>query len=334
MAITTHQFEILLSKAVDILTKESHGKVFDTSKLFETRVRHLLAELGKDSGLGVDFDPHPYIFPDIVMGEFGVEVKFTTNDTWRSVANSVFESTKSAGVKHIYVVFGKMGGRPEVKWGRYEECVMHVRTSHVPRFEIEIGTDRSLFKTMGLTYDEFSASGMEEKMKKVRAYARSRLKEGEHLWWLEDKPEAEHTLPMGVRLYMNLPQEEKRRYRAESALLCPQIVKPSRAKNKYNDVTMYLLTYHGVLCPQARDLFSAGSVAMKSDATRGGLYIRRALADIEAEMVDAANRLENALFVEYWGAGCAPNKRIQEWLKKADAFAKEWVPSDHLFKSL
>lgn len=334
MAITTQEFEILLNKVVDTLTKESSGKPFDTSKTFETRVRQVLAEFGKESGLNVDFDPHPYIFPDIVMGEFGVEVKFTTNDTWRSVANSVFESTKSADVKHIYVVFGKMGGIPAVKWGRYDECVMHVRTSHVPRFEVEIGTGRSLFKAMGLTYDQFSSSSMEEKMKKIRAYARSRLKEGEHLWWLEDKPEPEHTLPIGVRLYMNLPQEEKRRYRAESALLCPQIVKPSRSKNKYNDATMYLLTYHGVLCPQARDLFSAGSVAMRSDDTRGGIYILRALADIEAEMVDAANRLENALFIEYWGESCAPNKRIKEWLKKADAFAKDWVPSEHLFKGV
>lgn len=91
------------------------------------------------------------------------------------------------------------------------------------------------------------------------------------------------------------------------------------------------LNYY-ILCPQARDLFSAGSVAMRSDGTRGGIYILRALADIETEMVEAANRLENALFVEYWGEGCPPNKRIKEWLKKADAFAKDWVPSEHLFK--
>jgi hypothetical protein len=294
-------------------------------------VREVLRDLGKGSGLTIDFDPHPYIFPDIVLADFGVEVKFTENDTWRSVANSVFESTKSKDVKHVYIVFGKMGGQAAVKWGRYDECVMHVRTSHVPRFEVEIGTGKSLFKQMGTTYTEFSASPMEEKMRKIRAYARSRLKEGEHLWWLEDKPESDHTLPIGVRLYMNLSQEEKRRFRAESALLCPQVVKPSRSKNKYNDATMYLLTYHGVLCPQARDLFSAGSVAMRADGTRGGIYILRALQDIEAEIVAAANRLENGLFVEYWGEGCSPEKRIAEWLRRADSFAKDWVPSEHLF---
>jgi hypothetical protein len=328
------EFELLLDNVVALLTVEARKIPFSNSKAFETRVREILQNLGKDSNLKIDFEPHPYIFPDIVISDFGVEVKFTENDTWRSVANSVFESTKSQDVKYIYIVFGKMGGQPTVKWGRYDDCVMHVRTSHVPRFEVEIGSDKSLFKKMGTTYKEFSESPIEEKMKKIRVYARSRLKEGEHLWWLEDKPEPEHTLPIGVRLYMNLPQSEKRKFRAESALLCPQVVKPSRSKNKYNDATMYLLTYHGVLCPQARDLFSAGSVAMRSDETRGGNYILRALKDIETEMVLAASQLENGLFVEYWGEGCAPEGRIEEWLRRADSFAKGWHPSEHLFLDL
>jgi hypothetical protein len=48
-------------------------------------------------------------------------------------------------------------------------------------------------------------------------------------------------------------------------------------------------------------------------------------------MVDAAYRLENALFAEYWGEGCSPEKRIAEWLRRADRLAKDWVPSEHLF---
>lgn len=329
--MSPEEFESLLTIAVNRLTVEASENLFPNSKGFETRVREMIQDVGRSANITVDFQPHPYAFPDIIVNEFGIEVKFTENDTWRSVANSVFESTKSQSVKHVYIIFGKMGGTPAVQWGKYDDCVMHVRTSHVPRFEVEIGTNRSLFKQMETTYEAFSASPMEEKMKKIRAYARSRLKEGEHLWWLEDTPEPEHTLPVGVRLYMNLAQDEKRRMRAESALLCPQIVKPSRSKNKYNDATMYLLTYHGILCPQARDLFSAGSVAMRSDGTRGGIYILRALKDIESEMLEAASRLENALFVEYWGEECEPNNRISQWLQKADRLAKDWIPSEHLF---
>ena len=90
------------------------------------------------------------------------------------------------------------------------------------------------------------------------------------------------------------------------------------------------MTYHGVFCPQTRDLFSAGSVAGKN---RGGNYALRALKNIEHEMREAAYRLENALFEEYWGASVLPENRIVEWLKRADRHAKDWKPSEHLFLS-
>ena len=330
-----NDFEDLLTAVADALTKEVRQSAANRIPAkFETRVRELLPHLAKDKGLKVNLSPHPHIFPDIVLGSFGIEVKVTEKDSWRSVANSVFEGTRDEGVEHIYVLFGKMGGKPEVKWGRYEDCVIHVRTSHVPRFEVEINPGKNLFAILGITYHAFRKLSPHEKMKHIRRYARGRLKEGERLWWLEDKPEREqeHSLPLEVRLYMNLEQDEKRKLRAEAALLCPQIVKPSRAKKKYDDVAVYLLTYHGVLVSQARDLFSAGSVALRADGTRGGNYILRALKDIEAEMKQAASELEDALFVEYWGRPVAPKDRIKEWLKRADALAQGWQPSKALFR--
>jgi hypothetical protein len=134
-----------------------------------------------------------------------------------------------------------------------------------------------------------------------------------------------------VRLYMGLDQTEKRKLRAEAALLCPQVVKPSRTKKKYDDAALYLITYHGVLCSQARDLFSAGSVALRADQTRGGNYLLRSLRDIEGEMREAADRLEDALFVEYWGATVEKTDRIKEWLVRADGYAEGWKPSRELF---
>jgi hypothetical protein len=46
------------------------------------------------SEIKIDFNPHPQAFPDIAVGNFGVEVKFTLSDTWRSVANSVMAAFK------------------------------------------------------------------------------------------------------------------------------------------------------------------------------------------------------------------------------------------------
>ena len=335
--MTKTEFEKILDVCCEQLTREARESVFKTSAQFENRVREVLSVLTKDNtSFEIDFNPHPQAFPDIAMGEYGVEVKFTLNDTWRSIANSVLETQRINEVKHIYIVFGKMGGLPEVRWGEYEQSVIHVRTSHVPRFEVELPSDKavvkeSLFSQIGICYDDFRKLEMQEKMKYIRAYARKIHPDG-RLWWVEEREDSdEHTTPIQARLYTNLSIEEKTRLRAEAALLCPSIVKSGRSRNKYDDMVLYLLTYHGVLCHQARDLFSAGSVANPKNDDEGGIYIERALKLIEAEMRDAALRMDDALFVEYWGESVPPEKRIKRWLEKADELAKDWIPSKSLF---
>ena len=218
--MTKNEFEEILNKCCVQLTEEARATGFKTSAQFETRVREVLSEITKDDEtFQIDFNPHPQAFPDIAMGEYGVEVKFTLNDTWRSIANSVLETQRIDEVKHIYVVFGKMGGLPEVRWGEYEQSVIHVRTSHVPRFEIELPSEKtevkeSLFEQMGIRYDDFRKLDMQDKMKYIRAYARKIHPDG-RLWWVEDKEDSdEHTTPVQARLYTNLSMEEKTRLRA------------------------------------------------------------------------------------------------------------------------
>jgi len=170
--MTKKDFESLLDSVVETLRSEVRAVPFSTAKEFENRVREVVQDMIDDPAIAIDFNPHPQAFPDIAIGAFGIEVKFTTNDTWRSVANSVLETNRIEDVKTVYIVFGKMGGVPDVKWSEYEKCVVHVRTSHVPRFEVEIGAPRSLFKEMGVSYDDFRVSEMHEKMHYIRQYAR------------------------------------------------------------------------------------------------------------------------------------------------------------------
>lgn len=324
-------FEAFLDDITAQLTNEAGNSGFPNAHIFETRIRDIINGMGGYNGRKVTETPHPHVFPDIALLPFGIEIKHTQKDSWRSVANSVFETTRSDGIEEIYVIFGKMGGKPEVKWQKYQDCVMHVRTSHVPRFELEIGTDKPIFDKFGISYPDFQKLDIHSRMEHIRDYARKRLKSGERLWWLETNGN-EHSLPLEVRMYPALEQPEKRKLRAEAALLCPKIVGPSTLKGKYDDAVVYLITYHGVFCPQARDLFTAGSVALKSDPKRGGKYIIRSLADIEEEMKTAAFEMEDALFQEYWGRSCEAENRISQWLSMADSYAKDWTPSKTLFQ--
>lgn len=329
-------FEILLDEICTQLTNEARQNGFSSSSEFERRVRTVMDEHSHGGELfKMDFSPRPQAFPDIAVGEYGIEVKFTTDDTWRTIGNSIQENQRIETVKYVYLVFGKMGGVPEVRWREYEDSVIHVRTSHVPRFEVEVVADEerthvSLFKQMGISYDDFRKLDMSEKMKYIRKYARKIHPDGK-LWWLEGLEE--RTLPVQVRLYTNLEQDEKTKLRAEAALLCPEIVKSGRSRDKYDALVLFLLTYHGVLCHQARDLFSAGSVANPKNDDEGGSYIARALHLVEAEMVKAAQRLPPSLFVEFWGEDVPVERRISRWLEKADALATKWKPSQVLFRN-
>ena len=98
--MTKNNFEALLGKCCEMLTREARTVPFKSSPHFESRVREILAGLTcTDKSFCIDFAPHPQAFPDIAMGEFGVEVKFTLNDTWRSVANSVLETQRITAEK-------------------------------------------------------------------------------------------------------------------------------------------------------------------------------------------------------------------------------------------
>lgn len=332
--LTATEIEAVLDRTAQFLTGNLRtSKLYHGPERFEQGVLAALQDAATDLGVTVERTFHPHAFPDIRVDGFGVEVKYSLRDTWRAVGNSVFESMRDPTVNDIYVMFGKVGGLPEARWAKYQDCVTHVRVANAPRFVVDLESDEPpLFKRFDISYRNFAALDDDRKMAHVRGYWRKRLPRGEHLWWLEEG----HTLPLNVRLYMNLPQAEKRIYRAEAALLSPQICKGARARRKYEDAAMYLLTYHGVFCPQARDLFSAGSVALRADDKRGGNYLLRALRDIEPLMIDAAHRLDDALFVEYWGESCAPGERIERWLALADGYARsaDWLPSAELFLQL
>ncbi len=115
LGMTTEIFEEILSAAAAKLTKEIRkDSTLHVPRSFEDRARIVLRDLAKEKEIDVD-EARPQTFPDIVLGSFGVEVKVANKDTWRSVANSVFEGTRNIDVKHIYILFGKMGGTPEVR---------------------------------------------------------------------------------------------------------------------------------------------------------------------------------------------------------------------------
>lgn len=337
------QFEHLLDQVALQLTNdmrtqpESEWLSAESSKAlsYEQHVREYLHDavemMGKEgNGHEVNLHPSGQTFPDIPCGRFGVEVKFTTNDKWESIANSIRETKRDENVEIVYLMFGKMGGIPESRWMKYEDCVVHVRTSHEPRFQVDLsGKKRSLFTVMGISYDDFRKLDIMDKMPYIRKYARSIHPDG-RLWWIEDSSDGEeHNTDVDLVAYPSLDKATRDKYRAEATLLCPALVSDgtgSEGRKKtfvYRDVAMYFMTYHGVLLYNARDITSAGSVGNKV----------KGVVSLQNLMEAASHYLDDALFEEYWNESVPREDRLAWWLNKADSMTTSWErkPSELMF---
>lgn len=197
-------------------------------------------------------------FPDIVADRlYGVEVKSTEKNHWTSTGSSILESTRVETVERIYMTFGKLGGNPvEFKSRPYEEVLSEIAVTHYPRYKIDMNlkAGETIFDKMKIKYDELRK--LKNPVEPVAEYYKSKLKEGQTLWWSADSEKEEESVPMVVRLYSTLDKEEKDSLSAQMLALFPEVLGSSG--KKYEKAALWLITRKSVLGTSFRDAFSAG----------------------------------------------------------------------------
>lgn len=196
-------------------------------------------------------------FPDIVAADFfGVEVKITKKDDWISIGNSVLESSRVKSVEKIYLFFGKLGGKPDIKFRNYEDCLKSIAVTHYPRYQIDmlLQNGQSIFDKMNVPYQELRKQS--NPVKAIRKYYLSQLKEGEELWWVNDNLDDSSAPTPVIKFFSSLSREEKDRIKAEIFVYVPEIL--SSSSTKFNRVAAYLASAYGVISSNLRDHFTAG----------------------------------------------------------------------------
>ena len=136
----------------------------------------------------------------------------------------------------------------------YEECLSEVVVTHSPRYLVDMNLSKgeTIFDKLGITYDE-----LRHQINPIRTildYYRSRLKEGEELWWLDC--DSSHTSNLVMRMWSSLLPKEKQAYRVKGFVFFPELL--SNHLDKFNRMAVWLATHEGVVCPNLRDIFSAG----------------------------------------------------------------------------
>ncbi|MCF0197157.1 MAG: hypothetical protein HUK03_08040 [Bacteroidaceae bacterium] len=196
-------------------------------------------------------------FPDIITETFyGVEVKSTQSDHWTSTGSSIIETTRDKNVESIYLLFGKLGGVPQVRCRPYEDCLYDITVTHSPRYLIDMGTakEKTIFAKMHTSYNALRLSN--NSIAQVRKYYRDKAKaehKGEMPWWLDDV-ESDNLM---IRHITALTAEEKRRIIMQLFILFPSHV----IHSNYVEPAMWLVAYHRVVSHNMRDLMSAGGQA-------------------------------------------------------------------------
>lgn len=296
-------------------------RIAKNSDELESFVRGALTEEYAKQGYTLTLQPKVQEFPDVIIVPFGIEIKHTRENTWVSVANSIQESHRPAGVTRIYVVFGKYGRNPEVRWGLYENVVNHARTSHVPRFQIDMNTKESFFEKIGISYVNFSVMPMTQKMAFMRTYARSRRHLVKNFWWLEDD----------LKSFSSLPIKERRKLIAEVCFLVPEIVMESQ--ESLAKAAFYLASIPRVLSHQLLEdflLVRTNPTNIRDVAPNNGLMI---VQELELEIISASENLLKGVVKEFWGAEIERQERLPYFVRKLDEISNSISkPSTTLFE--
>lgn len=251
------EFRSLMSRTDLLLNKDALKRPEYYAKRggnpLEDDVRDALVECSKGTPFeGTIEKVSGYRFPDIVAAKFyGVEVKSTKDNHWTSTGSSILESTRISTVEHIYMTFGKLGGRPIQFLSKpYEECLYGIAVTHMPRYliDMQLRPEETIFAKMGITYD--SLRRMDNPVVPVARYYRKQLKDGESLWWTGDN--SDETVSAKIRLWKNLTPDEKRFHTIYGCANYPEIF-----GGDYDRYALWL-TSQGVVDPHIRDQFSAG----------------------------------------------------------------------------
>ena len=264
-------------------------------------------------------------FPDIQAEKYyGVEVKTTSSNTWKSVGSSIVESTRIEDVSMIYMLFGKLGGDfAEFRCKPYQECLNNISLTHQPRYQIDMELKEkcreNIFQKMKIDYNDFRVLGEKEKIKKVRQYFRSEAKEGYEMpWWIGDE-DSETSVPVTIRFLNNVSEEEKHDILVRMFILFPEMLS-NKSQSKYKRAVLWLCSRRALICSNIRDFFTSGGKVSKIGNCQFKSPVPQILSrlyDLKDDIVYLLNHPDESLvddIGELWTIECNPVYYKTNWV--------------------
>lgn len=330
------EFNSLLNDTLDELNRTAKKSAKKVSSLTGNKLEPFVRDIMAEKAIGSVFEDaiectRGQAFPDIIAKKYyGIEVKSTTQNHWRTTGNSVLESTRIAGIERIFMLFGKLGKPIEFRCRPYDECLSEVIVTHSPRYlvDMNLGPGATIFDKMKTSYEELR--NQSNPIKSVVNYYKSRLKPGEDVWWIgkDGLAQANNFI---IKIWNNLTSDEKLELKVKALTFFPELL--SNSNDKFGRLAIWLITKEGVVCPNVRDLFTAGG---KSDLLIGGKTYKnvpRIFVTLIQNLPDIAKIIFKTKATElsaYWQKNATEGNKDKTWIRLVAREASSINGAKHL----
>ncbi len=237
-----------------------------------------------------------HTFPDIILKNtyYGVEVKSTQKDAWTSTGSSIVESTRYSDIQRVYMLFGKLGGKPEFRCKPYQKCLSNIAVTHSPRYLIDMQLEENdtIFAKMSKDYDEFRLLPENEKISHVRRYYLSQAKrrKDESLnknsmpWWMGEQTEVDFSF------YNDLSTSAKEAIMPRLFIIFPTLFDADSDK-RFKPIAIWLCDRYSMICYNMRDAFTAGGTIKRYN----GQVLERAFPAIVGKLIKQLDTIKSLL---------------------------------------
>lgn len=256
------EFTKLLARAQKILEGQWNILKKDVSTMSPEEFEKQVADALNEAAQGGNFENTIKLvtghrFPDIsIMDHYGVEVKSTKSDHWKTLGNSVLESTRIKEIETIYIFFAQLLKNPKLKFRKYQDCLSEVQITHSPRYmiDMELPPGQSIFDKMGMDYNTVRIK--DRPISLFIDYYKRILGKDTSVWWINNDG-SEKAVPMQISFWSDLPTDKKHTLMGYLLFLFPEVFS-NRSTTKYKRPIIWLVKNHSVVSACMRDDFSAG----------------------------------------------------------------------------
>jgi hypothetical protein len=329
-------FDLLLASTISELNIHGKNPSKKVSTLLGRNLEPFVKDVMTDLAVGTVFENSIELiggqkFPDIIAKKYyGIEVKTTTQNHWKTTGNSVLESTRVDNIARIYMLFAKLASPIEFRCRPYEEVLSEVVVTHSPRYLIDMNLQegKTIFDKINMPYDELR--NKENPIKPIVDYYKSKLKPGEELWWMDSDNNSKPS-SIVIKIWNNLSSKEKTELKNQAMVYFPELF--GNNNDKFGRLAIWLVTREAVVCPNVRDHFSAGGRNEYLIGRNKYQKVPRVFLNLFDNITSIKETITHTSAIElsdYWETRTSEKTKLFDWIDLVSEQAKKIGDAKHL----